>query len=361
MESETKLFGFTISSWPKWLIFLVGAAGIFSSFLVQGISQETLYTKFNFRQTIFFTFIQFFGYFLFSSGFIVKLIQKKENLHSSIQFYSLTSFSLCLSMGFSNLSVEKLSYPTAVLFKSSKMIPVMIGNMIFLKKKYSFLEILSILMIVTGLIGISYSDKVSKNQFNISGVILAILSLSADAHASTMQEKALIENGASQNEVISMMYLIGSIITFFVALVTGQLFQGINCCIQNPSMIFYLACFAFLGSIGVQFIYLIMKSFGSLVTVTVTSLRKAMTVCLSFILFPNKRFTILHFLSILSIFLGLFVNFAAKQRKKSSSSNFEDNQKNDKNEKKVLTSKKQTDFQDDSFDGIVKQTAVKGA
>lgn len=354
---EVNLFGFTISSWSKWLIFLVGSIGVFVSFLVQGVAQEALYTKYHFRETIFFTFIQFFGYFLFSSGYIIKLVQKKESLHSTISFYSLTSFGLCLSMGLSNLSVETLSYPTAVLFKSSKMIPVMIGNMIFLKKKYSLLEIISVLIIVAGLLGISYSDKISKNQFNISGVILAVLSLIADAYASSMQEKALVHNEASQSEVISMMYLVGSIFTFLVALISGQLYRGILCCIQYPSMIFYLACFAFLGAIGVQFIYLLMKSFGSLVTVMVTSIRKALTVCLSFILFPNKKFTILHFLSILMISFGMFMDFIAKKQKKI---NEFANNENQQNEKTPFIPKRQVNHQDDTLDGIMKQTSVKG-
>ncbi|KAK8881526.1 hypothetical protein M9Y10_004267 [Tritrichomonas musculus] len=366
MERDIKLFSFSVSSWPKWAILLVGSAGIFLSFLVQGIAQETIYTKYNFKESLFFTFIQFFGYFLFSSGYIIKLIQKKDHLHSSIKFYSLTSFCLCLSMGLSNLSVERLSYPTAVLFKSSKMVPVMIGSMIFLKKKYNYLEIISVFLIAIGLVGISYSDKLSKNRFNISGVILAICSLIADAFASNMQERSLSQNGASQNEVISMMYMIGSVFTFLAALISGQLNRGIQCCIENPSIIIYLLCFAFLGAIGVQFVYLLMKVFDSLVTVMVTSTRKGMTVCLSFILFPTKKFTLYHFSSIILVVIGIFMNYVGKTKKskENNKSNTHNNtvSENHPGEKTPFLSRRHNkNLIDDSESNAVKQTAVKGS
>ncbi|OHS96922.1 Adenosine 3'-phospho 5'-phosphosulfate transporter 2 [Tritrichomonas foetus] len=316
MENEIRLFGLDISAWPKWLILLIGVIGVLVSFLVQGTSQETLYTRYPFRESIFFTFIQFLGYFILSSPYIISLLRGKSTLHSSFKYYFFTSFCLCCSMGLSNLSVERLSYPTAVLFKSSKLIPVMIGGMIFLNKKYNFLEILSIGLIVSGLIGVSYSDKVSKNKFDLIGVFLSVISLVFDAVASNLQEKALSEHGASQNELISMMYLIGSFIMFFVALVSGQLFRGVSLCMKYPPMIFYLASFAFLGSIGVQFVYLLMKAFGSLVTVMVTSTRKAATVCISFVLFPNKKFTFFHLGSILTIASGLALNYLGKSQAK---------------------------------------------
>jgi len=315
-KNRILLFGFDISNWPKWSILILGSSGVFISFLLQGTSQEALYSRYKYKESIFFTFIQFFGYFIFTSRFFFKLIRGKLQLKVPIWYYIVTSFSLCCSMAFSNLSVERLSYPTAVLFKSSKLIPVMIGGFLFLKKKYTVLEVLSILLMVAGLIGISMSDKMSKNRFDIIGVFHSVLSLSFDAVASNLQEKALDHYGAPQTEVISMMYFIGSIIMLFAAFFTGQLQRGIVQCSEHPRMIMYLSLFAFLGSIGVQFVYLLMKTFGSLVTVMVTSCRKAMTVCLSFILFPEKAFTRYHLLSIISIGGGLYTNYIGKPKKK---------------------------------------------
>jgi len=311
---STFLFGFNVTFWPKWLILIVCIAGIMIAFLLQGMAQETLYVRYKFKDTIFFTFIQFFGYFLFSSKFFFDVLAKRATIRAPIRFYALASLFLCCSMLFSNMSVELLSYPTAVLFKSSKLIPVMIGGYLFLGKRYSFLEVLSIFLIVLGLIGVSLSDKYSNNQFNPYGVLLSTLSLSADAIASNLQEKAFEAHGASQLEVISTMYLLGSSLILIVAVFSGQLMHGISQCNQNPAMILYLFEFAFLGSIGVQFVYLLMKTFGSLLTVMVTSLRKGLTVCISFILFPEKQFTIFHLFSMFGIVLGITMNYFGKPK-----------------------------------------------
>jgi adenosine 3'-phospho 5'-phosphosulfate transporter B3 len=319
-EKDIRFFGFPVGHWPRWAILLVGTTGIFVSFLVQGTSQEGLYTNSDYNETIFFTFVQFFGYFLLTSRFFFQLLTKQVRLHASLRYYAFTSFCLVCSMGLSNLSVERLSYPTAVLFKSSKLIPVMIGGWLFLGKRYSYLEILSIGLIVCGLIGISYSDKRSKNRFDLLGVFLSSVSLCFDAVASNLQEKALDAHGAPQTEVISMMYFIGSCYLFTGSLVSGQLVRAVARCSRNPSIIWYLSSFAFLGAVGVQFVYLLMKTFGSLITVMVTSTRKAFTVCLSFILFRTKKFTSYHFASIVAIACGLALHYYGKQRKKEATS-----------------------------------------
>ena len=315
IQNKVFLFGIEITYWPKWLILIVSIIGIMISFLLQGMAQETLYVKYKYKDTIFFTLIQFLGYFIFSSRFFFDLLMSKTQLKGNFRMYLLGSIFLCCSMLFSNLSVEKLSYPTAVLFKSSKLIPVMIGGYFFLNKRYSIFEIISILSIVIGLVGISLSDKYSKNQFNLFGVFLSTFSLICDAVASSIQEKALDMYGASQSEVITMLYFIGSIIIGIISLFSGQLIRGIKQCIIHPPMMIYLGLFAFLGAIGVQFVYTLIKLFGSIIAVMVTSVRKSLTVCISYILFPNKKFTLYHLFSMFFIIFGIIMNTFIKKNK----------------------------------------------
>jgi adenosine 3'-phospho 5'-phosphosulfate transporter B3 len=55
-----------------------------------------------------------------------------------------------------------------------------------------------------------------------------------------------------------------------------------------------------------------MKVFGSLLTVMATSLRKAVTVLLSFVVFKDKKFTTLHVYAILLIATGMGLNIYEK-------------------------------------------------
>jgi adenosine 3'-phospho 5'-phosphosulfate transporter B3 len=309
------LFSLNVTTWPRWILLAIGTFGIFTSFLLQGATQEALYKRAGFGESIFLTFVQFTGYSLPDSPYLIRLARGRTTKHASLLYYAFTSFCLVCSMGFSNLSIERLSYPTSVLFKSSKLIPVMIGGLIFLKKRYTLAEVLAVLLIVTGLIGISLSDKISKNQFDGLGVIFCCISLAFDAIASNLQDKAMSQYGASQAELLSMVYFIGAGYLLLAAVFSGQLAVGVKMCIDKSVVAFYVASFIVLGSVGAQFVYLLMKTFGSLITVMVTSTRKAFTVCLSFLVFRDKKFTLWHGLSICCIAGGLTMNTMIKNKK----------------------------------------------
>jgi adenosine 3'-phospho 5'-phosphosulfate transporter B3 len=215
-----------------------------------------------------------------------------------------------MSMSLTNYAAVKLSYATGVLFKSSKLIPVMIGNIIFLKRKPKLRQALSVLLVVLGLIGITLGDFRGKNRFSVSGVLAVSTALVCGAAASNLEDKVMSHYGASQDELISMVYSLGAIVMMALSLITGQFFTGMHKLIESPTSFFFVFCFSVLGALGIQFVYLTMKVFGSLITVMVTSVRKALTVALSFLIF--KAFTVIHAVSIVAIGVGLVVNVYEK-------------------------------------------------
>ncbi|OHS92782.1 Slc35b3 protein [Tritrichomonas foetus] len=271
---------------------------------------------YNFRESIFLTFVQFVGYAALSFPTLLKIISGRIQLRAPLHSYIITSLALAASMGLTNFATLRLSYATSVLFKSSKLIPVMIGNIIFLKKKPKVSEAVSVVLMVLGLIGISLGDFRGKNKFDMPGIITITLSLISGAVASNMEDKVMSHYGASQDELISMLYSIGALFMGVLSIFTGQMTKGIDRMIAEPSSIMYVLFFSCLGSIGIQFVYLNMKVFGSLLTVMVTSLRKAFTVILSFLIFKDKKFTSFHAVAIVLIATGMAINVHEKATSK---------------------------------------------
>jgi adenosine 3'-phospho 5'-phosphosulfate transporter B3 len=287
---------------------LVGAGGIFLSFLLDGIAHEHLIKHYQFNDTFFLTLIQFIGYSALSFPTLIQIITGKIRLRAPVTSYLLTSCALAFSMSLTNFSAVRLSYATGILFKSSKLIPVLIGNVIFLKKKPKLTEVTAVLLIVLGLIGISLGDVKGKNKFDGNGIVAISISLICGAVASNMEDRVMSHYDASQDEVISMIYGIGGTIMGLMAIVTGDMKNGIEKVVEHPESILYIVIFSILGALGIQFVYLVMKVFGSLITVMITSVRKALTVCLSFVIFKDKVFTTWHAAAMMSIAVGMSMN-----------------------------------------------------
>jgi adenosine 3'-phospho 5'-phosphosulfate transporter B3 len=316
MESSLSVFCFDITAWPGWMVLVLGIAGIFSTFLVQGMAHELVFSEYHVREVLAVTTIQFLCYCSFSGIFFIRLLIGSTGLKCPFSQHLITSLALCGSMLLGNFALSLLSFPTQVLFRSSKMIPVMIGGMIFLKKRYSMIEMLSVVILVIGLVGISMSDKFVHNKIDMNGLVVVIISLVCDAVASNMQEKSLKSFEAPQSEVIAMIYFIGAVCLGTIATLQGEFGSLWERCNAEPAVLQGILLLSMLGATGVEFVYLMIKAFGSLTAVMVTSLRKAFTVCLSFIVFANKKFSLFHGVSIVVIALGIGMNAYAKQAKK---------------------------------------------
>ena len=83
----------------------------------------------------------------------------------------------------------------------------------------------------------------------------------------------------------------------------------------HPEVYFLQFVFSFFGYIGVIFVLSMVKSYGALPTVTVTALRKVLTIVMSFFFF-EKPFTMQYVWSGLLVLLGISFNIyrLVKQR-----------------------------------------------
>lgn len=114
--------------------------------------------------------------------------QPKDSTH--VGYYASSALTYLLAMVSSNMALRWVAYPTQVVAKSAKPIPVMILGVLIGRKSYSMQKYLFILLIVVGVVLFMYKEgQTTKTTENNSGLgeILLILSLSMDGLTGAIQ------------------------------------------------------------------------------------------------------------------------------------------------------------------------------
>ncbi len=206
---------------------------------------------------------------------------------------------LLISSATSNIALAYINYPTKVVFRSCKLIPTMLISMLYLGKKITRKELLFGVMISVGMILFGYADfKVSPN-FNLIGIMLVCISVAADSFLPNYQEK-IFEHGSSRLEVTYYTNILClASMTFFFSL-NGELQKGFAYAFANPRALLYMGIYTFLAYVAIGFHMALVKEYGGITTVLVGNTRKALTVVMSFVMFPKP-------ISLLYIFGGIFV------------------------------------------------------
>jgi adenosine 3'-phospho 5'-phosphosulfate transporter B3 len=137
------------------------------------------------------------------------------------------------TMGLSNTAVAYLNFPTFNMFKSCKLIPVMIGSSLILGKRYNFIDKLAVCLMTIGLIFFTLADSKIQPNFELYGVFMVSCALVADAIIGNVQEKAMKKFNSSNTEMVLYSYSIGFFyILFWELFVTFRLFSAMEFCFQ---------------------------------------------------------------------------------------------------------------------------------
>jgi len=218
----------------------------------------------------------------------------------SIKYHLIVAAAMMCSRALTNIALLLLNYPTQVIFKSMKLISVMIGSVCCLKKEYHRCEYIGAPLLVSSAILFCLGDSNDLN-FNVLGIIVVLLSLVFDAiHANSQQYilQAKTERDTTM-ELLVYSNLIAGVLAMIVSFLTGEITQ---ICYEylpkqpdntlNKLFIWFLVRVACLY-IGVSAFVVFTKRFGAVFAVTITTIRKIMTVGLSYIFYPGKKSFIL--------------------------------------------------------------------
>ncbi|KAI8025118.1 UDP-galactose/UDP-glucose transporter 4 [Camellia lanceoleosa] len=319
-EKARSLFGISLSDRPIWHQFLICSSGFFFGYLVNGVCEEYVYNRLQFSYGWYFTFVQGWVYLLliYLQGFTTK------QMVNPWKTYVKLSVVLMGSNGLTKGSLAFLNYPAQLMFKSTKVLPVMIMGAFIpgLRRKYPPHEYISAVLLVVGLILFTLADAQTSPNFSMIGVLMVSGALVMDAFLGNLQEAIFTTNPeTTQTEMLFCSTVVGMPFLIPPMLVTGELFKAWSSCSQHPyvyAVLIFEAMATFVGQVSVLSLIAI---FGAATTAMVTTARKAVTLLLSYLIF-TKPLTEQHGTGLLLISMGILLKLLPdnKPHKRSSTS-----------------------------------------
>jgi adenosine 3'-phospho 5'-phosphosulfate transporter B3 len=183
------------------------------------------------------------------------------------------------------------------------------------KRIFQAVEYLAAFAISLGLIIFAAVDWQISPIFHPIGLALVSMSVFADAILPNAQER-LFRLGSSRLEVTvytNFFTLIAMTITTMLSGDLVKLFQLAKT--SDTNLIAYMATYICISYIAVSSFMMIVKKYGGVTAVLLSTARKGMTLILSFILFP-KAFSYFYVVGAVLVLGGLLVASLAKQKKK---------------------------------------------
>lgn len=298
-------------------------AGIFLCYFYYGILQEKItrvpygenQEKFTYQQSL--VLFQCFINALFAYV-VLKFTYGSDHVDRTPTYmYLWCSMSYVGAMLASNIALRFVPYPTQVLGKSCKPIPVMILGVLLARKRYPLIKYFSVLLIVLGVALFLFKDKKNTGAVESTGwgEMLLLLSLTLDGLTGASQDKMRNEFSTGAHSMMlavnkwSMLYL-GAGILF-----TGEIFSFIAFVQRYPYVIWNMLLFSITSALGQNFIFTTVTSFGPLTTSVVTTTRKFFTILFS-VLFLGNAISNRQWCAVGLVFTGLGVDAVFGKTKK---------------------------------------------
>ncbi|KAH7415354.1 hypothetical protein KP509_14G039200 [Ceratopteris richardii] len=303
-DNITSLLGIiSLAGRPRWQQLLICGGGFFFGYMINGLCEEFVYNKLQFSYGWYFTFVQSFVYL----GLIAWQGFRPKHMVNPWRTYVNLAGVLMGSSGLTKGSLMFLNYPAQIMFKSTKVLPVMIMGAFIpgLRRKYKLYEYISAIMLVAGLIVFTLADAQTSPNFSVLGVLMVCGALVLDAFLGNLQEAIFTVNpSTTQMEMLFCSTAVGIPFLVVPMLLTGEVFRAWSACSKNLyvyGVLVFEAMATFVGQISVLSLIAI---FGAATTAMVTTARKALTLLLSYLVFA-KPFSGQHLTGVLLIFMGI--------------------------------------------------------
>lgn len=310
---------------------VVCTVGLLGSYMTWGYLQEKIMTtsyvdslgnKGQFKDSQFLVFVN--RILAFALALLVIMFRRQPRHRAPLFKYSYCSFSNIMSSWCQYEALKFVSFPTQVLAKASKVIPVMLMGKIVGNKKYEYHEYVVAVLISIGMTAFMFGNEEGKTTNTVttfSGVIILFGYMVFDSFTSNWQGELFKDYKMSSIQMMAGVNLFSCLLTSVSLLQQGVFYTSLAFMSQYSLFVVDCVVLSVCSACGQLFIYYTISTFGPVVFVIIMTVRQVGAVIISCIKF-NHSLDVIAVIGILIIFSALFLKiycgYRAKKAKKAS-------------------------------------------
>lgn len=239
--------------------------------------------------------------------------------------YSQVALFNCIGSPFGYAALKHIDYPTMILGKSCKLVPVLFMNVLVYRRKFDWHKYVCVALVTLGVSMFMLYHQVEGTkkaaaQSSLWGLFLLCTNLMIDGLTNATQDQIFTKykNLVSGQHMMFYMNLLGSFLSASYLILhpfNDELKQALVFFHQHPAVIRDVLLFGLCGALGQCFIFYTLQQYGSLRLVTVTVTRKLFTMLLSVFWF-NHTLTLGQWAGVVLVFAAIGTEaYIGKQQK----------------------------------------------
>ncbi|BGP22233.1 UDP-Glc/Gal endoplasmic reticulum nucleotide sugar transporter [Rhodotorula toruloides] len=241
-------------------------------------------------------------------------VHKSTNAGRLLRLYAFIALVASSAAPFGFLALSHISFPTLLLGKSCKLVPVMLMNILLYRRKFPFHKYALVALVTAGIWAFmafkpSKPGKAASGRETSSmlGLVLLAINLIFDGVVNATQDHVFSTFTLDGEQMMFFMNAFASLFTFLALIFPfsltpsfllpasaasgahiNELSSALAFIRTHPSVKLDILLFGLTGSIGQLFIFATLSLYGSLTLVTITVTRKMATMLLSVFVFEHR-------------------------------------------------------------------------
>ncbi|XP_038066385.1 adenosine 3'-phospho 5'-phosphosulfate transporter 1-like isoform X2 [Patiria miniata] len=255
----------------------------------------------------------------FSAAGVIILVTRQPRHTAPLYRYSYCSLSNIMSSWCQYEALKFVSFPTQVLAKASKIIPVMLMGKVVSGKTYEYYEYLTAAMISMGVAmflltqGKEATGPTTVTTF--SGVLILIGYMMFDSFTSNWQAELYKQYNMSSMQMMFGVNLFSCIFTSWSLIGQGGFAVGLGFMLKHSTFMFHVLLLSLCSATGQLFIFYTISQFGAVVFIIIMTTRSGLAIFLSCLIYGHPL-TVIGVFGVFIVFAALFLRVYAQQRKK---------------------------------------------